>query len=110
MRHTRLQQLVFAEAKAWKRLVWGAGVYIGLLLLFLLGIWLTGGLFFHSAKPTHEGARWFVGAVIRGVSGGFLFLLAVPLLLRFVRWIETMWRRRRFSSTPGVNPGQPPPR
>ena len=101
MLHTRLQQLIIAEAKAWKRFVWGGGIYLGLVLLYLMGLWLTDGPFYHPAKPIHGGVRWFVGAVIRGVSGGFLFLLAIPLLLRFVRWVEAMWRRRRFSSTPG---------
>lgn len=58
-------------------------------------------------ETTHDGALRFVGAVIRGISGIFLFLLAVPLLLRFVRWVGAMWRRRRFSSTPGADPGHP---
>jgi hypothetical protein len=44
--------------------------------------------------------------VLQGIGGTSSWLLAIPLLLRFVRWTEALWRRRRFSSTRREDPGQ----
>jgi hypothetical protein len=103
---TRLRQLVMDETRALKRLAWGAGIYFGLLLLMPLGVWIAGGAVFdHMVGDRPAGAR-VVGTIFQFVSGAAFWLLLIPLLLRFVRWIEAMWRRRRFSSTQGANAGQ----
>ncbi|MCW1921916.1 hypothetical protein OKA05_05090 [Luteolibacter arcticus] len=103
---TRLRQLVMDETRAWKRLTWGAGIYFGLLLLMPLGVLLAGGWFFDHARPDRSGGARFFGIVLQGIGGASSLLLAIPVLLRFVRWVAAMWRRRRFSSTPGADPGQ----
>ena len=103
---TRLRQLVMDETRALKRLAWGAGIYFGLLLLMPLVVWIAGGAVFdHMVGDRPAGAR-VVGTIFQFVSGAAFWLLLIPLLLRFVRWIEAMWRRRRFSSTQGANAGQ----
>jgi len=101
MAHTRLQQLVVAEAKAWKRFAWGAGIYFGLLLLIPLGIFLAGAWLGSHVKSTRPDGVRFVGLMLQGFGWTVFVLLGIPLLLRFVRWIEAMWQRRRFSSTRG---------
>ena len=99
---TRLRQLVMDETRAWKRLAWGAGIYFVLLLLLPLGFLLAGASLYDHVVPDRPGGTWFVGMVLQGIGGTSCWLLAIPLLLRLVRWIEAMWRRRRFSSTPGA--------
>ena len=98
----RLKQLVIEETRAWKRLAWGAGIYFGLLLLLPLGFLLAGASLYDHVVPDRPGGAWFVGMVLQGIGGTSCWLLAIPLLLRLVRWIEAMWRRRRFSSTRGA--------
>jgi hypothetical protein len=107
MMHTRLQQLVAAEAQAWKRFAWGAGIYFGLLLLIPLGVFLAGSSIVSHAKSTRPEGVWITGMMLQGIGVIAFWLLGILLLLRFVRWIEAMWQRRRFSSTRGANPGQP---
>jgi hypothetical protein len=106
MWQTRLQQLVIAEAKAWKRFAWGAGIYFGLLLLVPLGVYLAGASMVSHVKSTRPDGVWLAGMALQGIAGAAFWLLLIPLLLRFVQWIEAMWRRRRFSSTRRENPGQ----
>jgi protein-S-isoprenylcysteine O-methyltransferase Ste14 len=113
MWETRLKQLVAAEAKAWRRLAWGAGIYCGLLLLIPVGVLLADssiGVYASYAKSTRpEGVR-IAGLMLQGFGWTILYLLGIPVLLRSARWIEAMRQRRRFSSTPGADPGQLPQR
>ena len=104
--HARLQQLILAEARAWKRFAWGGGIYFGLMLLMPLGLLLAGASVYNHVTPSDPGVFWLVGMVLQGISSALFWLLAIPLLLRFVRWIGAMWRRRRFSSTPQADRSQ----
>jgi hypothetical protein len=106
MWQTRLKQLVIAETKAWKRFASGMGIYFGLLMLVPLGVMLAGDWLHGHVVPADPSGVWVVGMVLQGIGGTASWLLAIPLLLRFVRWIEAMWRRRRFSSTCRADPGQ----
>jgi hypothetical protein len=106
MMHTRLQQLVIAEAKAWRQLARGGGIYFGLLLLIPLGVLLAGTSMVSHAKSTRPEGVWIVGMILQGIGVVAFWVLGILLVLRFLRWIEAMWRRRRFSSTRGAAPGQ----
>jgi hypothetical protein len=103
---THLKQLVIAEAEAWRRFAWGAGIYFGLLLLVPLGILLAGASITDHAKSTRPEGIWIVGLMLQVLGAAAFYLIGFLVLRRFIRWIKAMRQRRRFSSTPGADPGQ----
>ncbi|HEY1120106.1 MAG TPA: hypothetical protein VGE67_00840 [Haloferula sp.] len=102
----RLDQLVMDEMRAWRRLAWGAGIYFGLLLLMPLGVLIGGGAIFDHMSGRPAGFQ-LIGGILQYIAVVSFLLLAIPILLRLARWVVAMWRRRRFSSTAGADPGQP---
>jgi len=107
---SRLKELVVAETKAWKRFAWGAGICFGLLLLILLGVFLAGIGLGSQAPSAGASAARVVGLLLQ-VLGVFAFwALGILDALLFVLWINSMYQRRRFSSTPVADPGQLPRR
>lgn len=94
---TRLQQLVIAEADAWRsfRKV-GMAMTAGFLLL-PIGLWVSGSSIVSHARPTGSPALRSIGFLLEGVGGMTVLISAVPFAVCFARWVEAIWQRRRFS-------------
>lgn len=106
MWETRLKQLVVAEAEAWRQLAWAAGIYFGLLLLIPLGMFLADTDLVSHVRSARPGGVRRAGLMLQGFGWTIFLLLGIPVLRRSIHWIKAMWRRRRFSSAPGADPGQ----
>jgi hypothetical protein len=98
MQQTRLRQLVMDEARAWKSFAWAAGSSIGAFCLLALGIWIAGTFASSHVRSTRPEGMKAAGVILQLIAGLGFWVFGIRTLVRLARWMEAIWRRRRFSS------------
>jgi hypothetical protein len=94
----RLQQLVVAEARAWRSCSKMGAVMIGGFLLVKLGTRIAGTYLTSHVRSTRPEGIAATGILLQMLGAAIMMALIIPVAISFGRWIGAIWQRRRFST------------